>query len=60
MRILRFRTESGRIHTGVREGEAVRDLGVVDPLLVRAEHLATASTVLRYDELAIEVPLQQV
>ncbi len=60
MRILRFRTESGRIHTGVREGEAVRDLGVVDPLLVRAEDLATASTVLRYDQLAIEVPLQQV
>jgi 2-keto-4-pentenoate hydratase/2-oxohepta-3-ene-1,7-dioic acid hydratase in catechol pathway len=60
MRILRFRTESGKIHTGVREGEAVRDLGVTDPILVRPEDLTTASPVLRYDQLAIEVPLQQV
>ena len=60
MRLVRFKTKSGDVHTGIREGEDVRDLGVIHPLLVRPEDLVAASPVLRYDEVALEVPLPQV
>jgi 2-keto-4-pentenoate hydratase/2-oxohepta-3-ene-1,7-dioic acid hydratase in catechol pathway len=60
MRLLRFRTGDGSVHTGVREGALVRDLGQHDPLTpVTSEQLA-AAPVLAYDAESLEAPLPHV
>lgn len=60
MKLLRFKTATGEIHTGVVEGDHIRDLGTVDPLEVRPEHLEAASASLSLDALELAVPLQRV
>jgi 2-keto-4-pentenoate hydratase/2-oxohepta-3-ene-1,7-dioic acid hydratase in catechol pathway len=57
MRFIRFRHHDGTVHTGVREGAKVRDLGVHDPLApVTAEQLGGAP-LLDFDQSTLEVPL---
>jgi 2-keto-4-pentenoate hydratase/2-oxohepta-3-ene-1,7-dioic acid hydratase in catechol pathway len=60
MRLIRFRHHDGTVHTGVREGARVRDLGAHNPLArVTDEQLASAP-LLDFDGSALEVPLTAV
>jgi len=60
MRFIRFRHQDGTVHTGVREGARVRDLGMHDPLAaVTAQQLASAPW-LDFEESTLEVPLPSV
>jgi 2-keto-4-pentenoate hydratase/2-oxohepta-3-ene-1,7-dioic acid hydratase in catechol pathway len=60
MRLIRFRGDDGRVHTGVREGNAVRDLVEHDPLApVTAGQLAAAPLVV-FDTSRLEAPLARV
>lgn len=60
MRWVRFRHHDGTVHTGVREGEKVRDLAYQDPLApIGSQQLASAE-LLDFDEKKLEVPLPAV
>jgi 2-keto-4-pentenoate hydratase/2-oxohepta-3-ene-1,7-dioic acid hydratase in catechol pathway len=59
MRLVRFRLQDGAIHTGIREGDKVRDLGDMDPLAVTAESKRQGSLV-DYAGLKLDVPLRHV
>lgn len=60
MRWLRFYHSDGTIHTGIREGDRIRDLGAHDALQpVSAERVAAAPLV-AYDASKLDVPLARV
>lgn len=60
MRLLRFFNAHGHLHTGVRDGGKVRDLGDRDPLAaVTAQELAAAPLVEVRDD-KLDVPLRSV
>lgn len=60
MRLVRFRGDDGRVHTGVREGDVVSDLGEHDPLVpVTAGQLASAPLI-AFDPGKLEAPLIRV
>jgi 2-keto-4-pentenoate hydratase/2-oxohepta-3-ene-1,7-dioic acid hydratase in catechol pathway len=60
MRLIRFQTDKGDIHTGLREGDTVRDLGDIDPLLVSQEDIQQSMGNLNFADLRLEVPLRNV
>lgn len=57
MRFIRFRHSDGTIHTGLRDGRGVRDLGQHDPLRPIDEELKAAAPEIEVDASHLEVPL---
>jgi 2-keto-4-pentenoate hydratase/2-oxohepta-3-ene-1,7-dioic acid hydratase in catechol pathway len=60
MRFIRFRHHDGTVHTGVREGAQVRDLGAHNPLAPFTNEQLASAPLLDFDERALEVPLPAV
>ena len=60
MRLIRFRTDKGDIHTGLREGDIVRDLGDIDPVDVSEKDTQQSAKRLDFAGLHLEVPLRKV
>lgn len=60
MRLIRFVHTDGRVHTGVREGNQVRDLGEHSPLSPIASEQYSDAPLLPFDPEKLEVPLQTV
>jgi 2-keto-4-pentenoate hydratase/2-oxohepta-3-ene-1,7-dioic acid hydratase in catechol pathway len=58
MKIVRFSTEDGRVRTGIREGDSIRDVGDVDPLDVTAGTATSCSYAL--NDVQLEVPLKRI
>jgi 2-keto-4-pentenoate hydratase/2-oxohepta-3-ene-1,7-dioic acid hydratase in catechol pathway len=57
MRLVRFRADDGRVHTGVREGGQLRDLGERDPLAPVTKEQLAAAPVVAFDASRLEAPL---
>lgn len=60
MRFIRFRHPDGTVHTGVREGAKVRDLGAHNPLAPFTNEQLASAPLLDFDERALEVPMPEV
>jgi 2-keto-4-pentenoate hydratase/2-oxohepta-3-ene-1,7-dioic acid hydratase in catechol pathway len=60
MRILRFFHSDGTSHTGVREGDKVRDLGTHDPLAPIDAKQLSAAPLIKIDDSKLDVPLIRV
>ena len=57
MRFLRFRHSDGTVHTGLRDGDAVRDLGDFNPLHPLDAARRSAAPLVEVDRTRLEVPL---
>ena len=60
MRFIRFRHGDGTVHTGLRQGAQVLDLGGFDPLSPLDSATRAAAPVVIVDESRLEVPLPRV
>lgn len=60
MRLIRFRHNDGRIHTGLREGDQVRDLGEHSSLLPIDSEQVAAALLVPFEVEKLEVPLPSV
>ena len=60
MRLIRFQTDTGDIHTGLREGDTVCDLGDIDPLSVSTKDIQQSTKRLNFSGLNLEIPLRNV
>jgi 2-keto-4-pentenoate hydratase/2-oxohepta-3-ene-1,7-dioic acid hydratase in catechol pathway len=60
MRFIRFRHGDGTVHTGVRQGSQVRDIGAHNPLAPLTSGQLASAPLLDFDEHALEVPLPPV
>jgi 2-keto-4-pentenoate hydratase/2-oxohepta-3-ene-1,7-dioic acid hydratase in catechol pathway len=60
MRFVRFFDENGTVHTGVREGALVRDLGDIDPLSAGVPELCKRAPLIDIAEARLDVPLKRV
>jgi 2-keto-4-pentenoate hydratase/2-oxohepta-3-ene-1,7-dioic acid hydratase in catechol pathway len=60
MRLIRFRHHDGTVHTGVREGAKVRDLGAHDPLAPVTDKQRASAPLHDFEEAALEVPVASV
>lgn len=60
MRWIRFRHHDGTVHTGVREGAKVRDLGTHNPLAPVTSQQIKSATLLDFDAARLELPLPAV
>ncbi|HKR27099.1 MAG TPA: fumarylacetoacetate hydrolase family protein [Acidobacteriaceae bacterium] len=60
MRLIRFIHNDGRVHTGAREDNRVRDLGAHSPLSALAPDALAAAPLVSFDAQKLEVPLPSV
>jgi 2-keto-4-pentenoate hydratase/2-oxohepta-3-ene-1,7-dioic acid hydratase in catechol pathway len=60
MRLLRFFTEDGDVHLGVRQGSKVRDLGPRSPLDPITDEMMEAAPELPMDGLRLDAPIRAV
>jgi 2-keto-4-pentenoate hydratase/2-oxohepta-3-ene-1,7-dioic acid hydratase in catechol pathway len=60
MRFLRFRHTDGTVHTGIRKGDQVCDLGYHDPLAPLENSIFRSAPVVNVDVSRLEVPLARV
>lgn len=57
MRLIRFFDSDGRVHTGVREGNQVRDVDAHSPLSALTPEILAAAPLVSFDAQRLEVPL---
>ena len=60
MKFVRFSTASGEVHTGIRDGEQVYDLGDIDPLVAIVDAVPQGAPFLNLADLQLEVPIRRV
>lgn len=60
MRFIRFRHGDGTVHTGLRQGSKVRDLGAHNPLAPLTAGQVALAPLLDFNERVLEVPLPAV
>ena len=60
MRLVRFFHDDGTVHTGIRDGENVLDVGDVEPLSIDGPERYKDAPTLAFADLKLDVPLKQV
>jgi 2-keto-4-pentenoate hydratase/2-oxohepta-3-ene-1,7-dioic acid hydratase in catechol pathway len=60
MRFVRFRHHDGTVHTGLREGALVRDLGDIDPLAAPTADVCKRAPLIDIAEAQLDIPLKRV